>query len=86
MLLTPRNGAEIPCYTLRGYHIAWTLSDPKGKATAQGNLALPDLAPGSPPWTGPIPGAETAATVTASLITPTGYDVDDARNPASRPN
>jgi beta-galactosidase/beta-glucuronidase len=81
VLLTPRSGAEIPCYTLRGYEIAWKRFDSKGKATGEGRLALPDVAPDSPPWTSPIPEAGEAARVTVSLITPTGYDVADASNP-----
>ncbi len=44
----PRTSQEIPSYTLRGYHVAWKLSDSAGNVTASGTLALPDMAPRCP--------------------------------------
>ncbi len=75
--LQPRSLDEVPSYTLRGYTVAWTLSGASGARTAQGNFSLPDIAPGSTAWIGEIPGAQNAAKVTAWLVTPTGYRVDD---------
>jgi hypothetical protein len=81
LTVTPRSSADIPSYTLRGYTIKWSLSDHAGKVTAEGTLDLPDLAPDSAAWTAPLPGAGAAAKVTITLISPTGYDVDDWTSP-----
>lgn len=75
--IKPRTPAEVPSYTLRGYTIEWTLTDAAGAVTSRGSLPLPELAPGSPVWTGEIPGAGNGANATACLVTPTGYRVDD---------
>lgn len=75
--LEPRGPEEIPSYTLRGYSLAWSLRDAKGKIVKEGVVPVPELRPGAPAWSVPIPGAATAAGVTLSLRTPTGYDVRD---------
>jgi len=74
----PRTTQEIPSYTLRGYQVAWQILDAGGKVSSEGKLPLPDLAPNAAAWSGAIPGADSAGHVKVSLITPTGYDVDDA--------
>jgi hypothetical protein len=84
--IQPRTSQEIPSYTLRGYQVAWQLLDANGKVTAQGKLQLPDLAPNAAAWSSTIPGAQTAANAKVSLISPTGYDVDDATTATDEAN
>lgn len=76
--IVPRGLLEIPSYTLRGYEIAWTLADAEAQVFAEGRISVPDLAPSSAAWMAVIPGAEFAETVSAALVTPTGYQVQEA--------
>lgn len=80
----PRTSEEIPSYALRGYQITWKLSDATDSVTAQGTIALPNLPPDAPAWSAPIPGAASAASMSVSLISPTGYDVDGASSSHSK--
>ena len=67
-----RHRDEIPSYALRGYRLAW---GPAGQPDQEdGRLALPDLTPGAPAWTGTLPVNLPAGTE-VRLVTPTGFDV-----------
>jgi hypothetical protein len=76
--IQPRTSQEIPSYTLRGYKLTWKLTDSAGSVTAHGTIQVPDLPPDAPAWTAPIPSAATAARTSVSLVSPTGYNVDEA--------
>ncbi|HEX4139881.1 MAG TPA: glycoside hydrolase family 2 TIM barrel-domain containing protein [Candidatus Methylacidiphilales bacterium] len=67
--IEPRSPDEIPSYALRGYHLKWTAG------TQTGDIPVPDLKPGDPPWESPLPNLPN---LQVSLITPTGYDLTDA--------
>lgn len=74
--IEPRSTGEIPSYTLRGYRVHYTVKNPTdGSTITSGEIAVPDLAPDSPPWTAPVPGAAEGHLIEASLFTPTGYCV-----------
>ncbi len=77
LAIVPRKRSEIPSYTVRGYIVEWKLKDAAGKVTSQGSIPVPDLAPDAAAWTAPIPGAKSAAALSVTLVTPTGYDVAD---------
>lgn len=77
LTITPRKRSEIPSYTVRGYIVEWKLKDATGKVTAQGSIPVPDLVPDAAAWTAPIPGAKSAAALSVTLVTQTGYDVAD---------
>ena len=79
--IEPRRPEDIPSYAVRGYRVAWMAKDASGVVTAKGEIPVPDLKPGAPAWSETIPGVKADAVVTASLITPTGYDVHDSEGP-----
>jgi Glycosyl hydrolases family 2, TIM barrel domain/Glycosyl hydrolases family 2, sugar binding domain/Glycosyl hydrolases family 2 len=68
---------DLPAYTLQGYRLVWTVAAPEGpRVFAQGDMALPTLAPGAT-WAGSLewaaPGAD--ARLTVRLLRPTGVAV-----------
>jgi beta-galactosidase len=73
--IEPRTSAEVPSYVLRGYHVKWESRDATGAVQKQGTMALPELKPGDPPWDTPV---DVGDKITAQLVTPTGYIVDEA--------
>jgi len=78
IILEPRSPNDVPSYTLQGYTVVWTRFDAAGRKIDTGTLAVPTLKPGAPTWNTALPtSAQTAATVTLALMTPTGYDVCD---------
>lgn len=67
---------DMPAYTLRGYTLHWELRVAGGAVAAEGDIALPSLAPGAR-WSGKIEwsnaGAESVLRV--SVLRPTGFAV-----------
>ena len=72
--IEPRTPDEVPSYALRGYQVKWESRDASGTIQKQGTIDVPDLKPGDAPWETTV---DSTAPVTASLITPTGYTVDE---------
>jgi hypothetical protein len=64
--LQPRTPEEVPSFTLRGYKLKWN----------GGEISLPDLKPGDPPWTS---DTKVKPGTIVKLFTPTGYDVADSK-------
>jgi hypothetical protein len=73
--IEPRTRDEVPSYPLRGYQVKWKSND------SSGTIAVPDLKPGDAPWETTVPAG---GNITASLISPTGYTVDET-TPAPSP-
>jgi hypothetical protein len=70
--IEPRSPDEVPSYALRGYQIQWK-SD--SGTPASGTISIPDLKPGDPAWETSVPAS---GKLEVSLVTPTGYAVDEA--------
>ena len=73
--IEPRSPDEIPSYALRGYHLKWETTSTNGAPSQSGEIPVPDLKPGDPPWETSLPESDP---VKVRLISPTGYDVTDA--------
>jgi beta-galactosidase len=89
--LTPRGplAVDAPSHVLRGYRLAWQVTDAAGRVVDGRLIELPDIAPGSAPITGGVgwtdPGSAVGQRLT--LLSPLGYEVAvvnaDLRPPAT---
>lgn len=81
-IVQTRGSDEVPCYTLRGYKLRWTVESDDGQAIESGELPIPDLKPGAEAWSIALPDSAVAndrQQLVLSLVTPLGYVVDDTR-------
>ncbi|BCU76932.1 glycoside hydrolase family 2 TIM barrel-domain containing protein [Luteolibacter sp. LG18] len=84
--IEPRSADEVPSYPLRGYQVKWQSKDASGRVLKEGVLPVPALKPGDTPWEAPLKAGTTGSSLSASLVSPTGYVVDETSSTPGQPH
>ncbi|MFF0290728.1 glycoside hydrolase family 2 TIM barrel-domain containing protein [Streptomyces sp. NPDC005262] len=89
--VVPRCGDELPSRVLRGHRLHWRAVDECGDTVAERLVPLPDITPGTAPFSQDIGWradgwqVEAAVTEHVGLIDPQGYEVAAADHPLAAP-
>ncbi|MCX6573692.1 MAG: hypothetical protein NTX99_06840, partial [Candidatus Aminicenantes bacterium] len=74
-----RTRPDLPAYTLRGYKLRWTAYGNGAIPLERGEIALPDLVPGSVSETPFGPKGPDAGRLLVEIVRPTGFSVASVR-------